>query len=311
MAQQEADLYDELGFEEAEGFEGFEGFEEGAEGFEEEAEGFEEEMEGFEEEAEGFEEEAEEFEEDSFLRNILGAESEEEFEEGEGFEEFEEEMAYALGAEDSDEFFRRLRRIARRIAPVIVRVARVAAPILSRIPHPYAQIAGRVAGVAGRLLPQAEDEALDAFAELAVMQPRAIPLVAGIAARTILGRRGAMISPTARRAVVRNVERAARTLVRRGGPAAIRALPRIARTVRRTAVVRRTPATARPQVVRRTAARVASSPRLRRRLSRPLPRGRRIARAATRTARRRVVGMGMPGRRFRLRGPVEVTVTSL
>src|SRR5262245_52268641 len=106
MALQGEDLYEELGFEEAEGE---------AEGFEEEAEGFEEEAEGFEEEAEGFEEEAEGFEEDSFLRSalggILGAEEEEfeegegfeedmfgaeeeEFEEGEGFEEFEDEMAY-------------------------------------------------------------------------------------------------------------------------------------------------------------------------------------------------------------------------
>src|SRR5262245_60234018 len=192
MALQGEDLYEELGFEEAEGE---------AEGFEEEAEGFEEEAEGFEEEAEGFEEEAEGFEEDSFLRSalggILGAEGEgfeedmlgaeeEEFEEGEGFEEFEDEMAYALGAEDSDEFFRRLRRIARRAAPVIGRIARVAAPILSRIPHPYAQVAGRVAGVAGRLLPQAEDDALDAFAELAAVNPRVIPLVAGIAARRVV-----------------------------------------------------------------------------------------------------------------------------
>jgi hypothetical protein len=161
------------------------------------------------------------------------------------------------------------------------------------------------------LLPQAEDEALDAFAELAVMQPRALPLVSGIAARAIIGPRGAAMPPAARRAAVRTVGRAARTLVRRGGPPAIRALPRIARTVRRTAVARRTPATARPQVVRRTAARVASSPRLRRRLSRPLPRGRRIARAATRMARRRGPGMGLPRRRFRLRGPVEVTITSV
>ena len=309
MAMQAEEMYEELGYEEAEG----------------EAEGFEE-----------FEEEAEGFEEDSFLRTVggaigglLGAE-EEEFEEGEGFEEFEDEMAYALGAEDTDEFFRRLRRIARRIAPVIGRVARVAAPILSRIPHPYAQIAGRVAGVAGRLLPQAEDDALDAFAELAVVSPRAIPLVAGITARRIVGRRGAMMSPTARRAVVRTVGRAARTLVRRGGPRAIRALPRIARTVRRTAIARRTPTAARPQVVRRTAARVAATPRLRRRLSRPLPRGQRIARTAARVARTPMRGMpgrrmGYPGRvygprgavpwyggrTFRLRGPVEVTVRAL
>src|SRR5215831_13160451 len=200
MALQAEEIYEELGFDEAEG---------AAEGFEEE-ESFEE-MEA-----------AEEFEEDAF-------------EEGEEFEDeaFEEGMAYALAAEDTDEFFRRLRRLARRAAPIIGRVARIAAPILSRIPHPAAQIAGRVAGVAGRLLPQAEseDEALDAFAELAVANPRAVPIVAGLAARTVVGRRGPMMSPTARRAAVRTVTRAAQTLVARGGPRAIRALPRIARTV--------------------------------------------------------------------------------
>src|SRR5262249_17934965 len=160
-----------------------------------------EEFEEFEEG--GFEsEEFEEFDEEGF----------DEFEEGEGFEEegFEEEMAYALAAEDTDEFFRRIARLARRAAPILGRVARVAAPILSRIPPPYAQIAGRVAGVAGRLLPQAEseEEALEAFAELAVANPRAIPIVAGIAARTIVGRRGATMPAAARRAAVRNVSRA-------------------------------------------------------------------------------------------------------
>jgi hypothetical protein len=327
MALQEAEMYEELGFDEAEG---------AAEGFEEE-EGFEE-MDS----AEEFEEmeAAEEFEEDAFEES---EEEFEEFEEGEGFEEFEdasafdeeafeEGMAYALAAEDTDEFFRRIARLARRAAPIIGRVARVAAPILSRIPHPYAQLAGRVAGVAGRLLPQAEseDEALDAFAELAVANPRAIPIVAGLAARTVVGRRGPMMSPTARRAAVRTVTRAAQTLVQRGGPRAIRALPRIARTVRRTAVARSTPPAARPQVVRRAAARVATTPRTVRRLSRPLPRGRRIARTAARVARTPMRGMlgrrmGYPsraygprggvgwygGRTFRLRGPVEVSVRTL
>jgi hypothetical protein len=141
-------------------------------------------------------------------------------------------MAYALAAEDSDEFFSRIAQIARSAAPILGQVARVAAPILQSIPNPYAQVAGQVAGIAGDLLP--EDDALDAFAELAVRRRRAVPLVAGVAARTILGgRRAARLSPTARRAAVRTVTRAARTLVRRGGPAAIRALPRIARTVRR------------------------------------------------------------------------------
>ena len=324
MALQAEEMYEELGFDEAEG---------AAEGFEEE-EGFEE-MEAAEEfEEDAFEEgeEFEEFEEGEEFEEFEEGEGFEEFEEGEGFEDeaFEEGMSYALAAEDTDEFFRRLRRLARRAAPIIGRVARVAAPILSRIPHPYAQVAGRVAGVAGRLLPQAEseDEALDAFAELAVANPRAIPIVAGLAARTVVGRRGPMMSPTARRAAVRTVTRAAQTLVARGGPRAIRALPRIARTVRRTAAARGTPTAARPQVVRRTAARVASTPRTARRLSRPLPRGQRIARTAARVARapmrgmpgRRMMGYPRPGgavglygggRTYRLRGPVEVRIRAL
>jgi hypothetical protein len=304
MALQEEEMYEELGFEEAEGE--AEGFEE--EGFEEFEAG--EEFEEFDEfEEEGFESDGfEEFEEEGF-------EEFEEEEEGFESEELEEGMAYALAAEDTEEFFRRIARLARRAAPVLGRVARVAAPILSRIPHPYAQIAGRVAGVAGRLLPQAEseEEALEAFAELAVANPRAIPIVAGLATRTIVGRRSAAMSAPARRAAVRNVTRAARTLVQRGGRRAIRALPRIARRVRQTAAARRTPPAARPQVVRRTAGRVAASPRLTRRLSRPSPRGRRLARAATTVARRGRGGMGggLPGRRFRFRGPVELTINSM
>jgi hypothetical protein len=328
MALQAEDMYEELGFDEAEG---------AAESFEEmEAADEFEEMDA----ADEFEEmdAADEFEEDSFE----AMEEFEEFDEGEGFEEFEEVasfeddaleegMAYALAAEDTDEFFRRIRRLARRVAPVIGRVARIAAPILSRIPHPYAQAAGRIAGVAGRLLPQAEseEEALEAFAELAVINRRVVPLAAGIAARTIVGPRAATMSPTARRAAVRTLTRAARTLVQRGGPRAIRALPRIARTVRRTAAARGTPATARPQVVLRTAARVAATPRLARRLARPLPRGQRIARAAVaraggpglpgRALRPRGSAGSMmaegsmgwrPGRAIRLRGPVQVTIRS-
>jgi hypothetical protein len=186
-----------------------------------------------------------------------------------------------------------------------------------------------VAGVAGRLLPQAEEDALEAFAELAVTNRRALPIVSGLVTRTIIGPRGPMMSPAARRAAVRTVTQAARTLVQRGGPPAIRALPRIARTVRRTAAARGTPASARPQVVRRTASRVAANPRLAQRLARPLRRGQRIARAAIGRAGGRglagrtfrplgsggsLLGNGRmgwpPGRAVRLRGPVEITIRS-
>src|SRR5712675_1470571 len=125
-----------------------------------------------------------------------------------------------------------------------------------------------------------EDEALEAMAELAARNPRVIPVVAGLAARTLVRRAGAAMPTAARRQAVRNVARAAQTLVRSGGPARIRALPRVVRSVQRTAATRRTPPAVRPRVALNTARRVAASPRLARRLSRPLPRGRALVRRA-------------------------------
>ena len=195
---------------------------------------------------------------------------------------FETAMAHALAAEDTDEFFRRVRRFVRRAAPIVGRIARAAAPILRVIPHPVAQGAATAANLLGRLRFEgaSEDEALEAMAELAARNPRVIPVVAGLAARTLVRRAGAAMPTAVRRQVVRNVARAAQTLVRSGGPARIRALPRVVRSVQRTAATRRTPPAVRPRVALNTARRVAASPRLARRLSRPLPRGRALVRRA-------------------------------
>src|ERR1700704_2856789 len=119
----------------------------------------------------------------------------------EGDEEaFEAAMAYALAAEDTDEFFRRVRRFVRRAAPVVGRIARAAAPILRVIPHPVAQGAATAANLLGRLRFEgaSEDEALEAMAELAARNPQVIPVVAGLAARTLVRRAGATM-PTAAR----------------------------------------------------------------------------------------------------------------
>lgn len=299
----EEELMEDLGYEEAEGAaemgeeEGFEeyGAAEEAELGAEEWEGSEEELfeEGFEEEGfeEGFEEYGEEAE--------LGAE-----------EALEDAMAYALGAEDTDEFFRRLWRGVRRVGRTVGRVARVAAPIARLIPHPYAQIAARGLGLLGRLRAEgaSEEDAMDAFAELAAYDESALPIVAGLAARTIVRSRGARMPMPVRRTLVRGMTTAARTLTQRRGPTAIRALPRIVRSVRRTAAVRRTPVRAIPRIVRRTAANVARSRRLTRRLSRPIPT------PAARRARRVVAGASLAGRAvprtFTLRGPVRISITS-
>src|SRR4029078_4505577 len=98
-----------------------------------------------------------------------------------------------------------------------------------------------------------EDEALDAFAELAVRNRAAIPVVAALATRRVLGPVAVRMPAAARTQAVRTVRRAATQLVNRGGPTAIRALPRIANSVRRTAVTRRTPASVRASALARTA----------------------------------------------------------
>jgi hypothetical protein len=209
---------------------------------------------------------------------------------------FETGMAHALAAEDTDEFFRRVGRFIRRAAPVVGRIARAAAPILRVIPHPIAQGAATAANLLGRLRFEgaSEDEALEAMAELAARNPRIIPVVAGLAARTLVRRAGAAMPTAVRRQVVRNVARAAQTLVRSGGPARIRALPRVVRSVQRTAATRRTPPAVRPRVALNTARRVAASPRLARRLSRPLPRGRALVRRAVAGGRALRGGMRGP-----------------
>lgn len=267
-----------------------------------EAEGFSEEFDALEaegldagDEFDGYEDGFDEYEEgdgyDDF-DELEAMDSYDGFEAGEEYgdeEAWESGMAYAMAAEDSDEFFRRLRRVAagvargvRAAAPIVGRIARVAAPVLSAIPHPAAQVAARVARLAGRLRMEAvsEEEALEAAAELAARLPAAIPVAAGIAARLLVRRVAPRLSVAQRRRVVRQIMAVLRMLVQRQGPPAARALPRIVQSVRRNAAVRRTPALARPRVLANTTRRVAQMPQLARRLAAPLPRGRAIVRRA-------------------------------
>src|SRR5882762_1093055 len=288
MALYEENLYEDLA-DEAEGAadafdDGFEEYDEYDEADEaDEADEFDEADELEAADADGFDEFDEgdaEMEAADFGDEDIDAYEDDSFEGDE--DAFETAMAHALAAEDTDEFFRRVGRFVRRAAPIVGRIARAAAPILRVIPHPVAQGAATAANLLGRLRFEgaSEDEALEAMAELAARNPRVIPVVAGLAARTLVRRAGAAMPTAVRRQVVRNVARAAQTLVRSGGPARIRALPRVVRSVQRTAATRRTPPAVRPRVALNTARRVAASPRLARRLSRPLPRGRARVRQA-------------------------------
>ncbi len=344
MDRYEESMFDDLAFDEAEGAsDSYDEYDEA-----DEADGYDEADEGdeYDEGDEG--DEGDEYETASFDEMDGG----DELDEGDGFDEgdesdedaWDEMMANALGAEDSDEFFRRIgrgiRRVAgavRRAAPTIGRIARAVAPVASLIPGVGTAIGG-VANVVGQLMADeaSEDEAMDAFAELAVRNRTAIPLAAGLAARRILGPAAARMPAAARLQAVRTVRRAATQLVNRGGPTAIRALPRIANSVRRTAVARRTPPSVRPRVLAGTVRRVAGrAPGLRRRLTRPLAAGRRIVartaaavRAGAAPARNigRVAGQALGGlgglgglgrgiggavggrRRIVIRGPVSISI---
>ncbi len=244
----------------------------------------------------------------------------EEFEEFDGMEaeEAEESISQSLGsmlgAEEEDEFLGNLWRGARSLiqkaAPIVGKIARGAAPILSMIPHPAAQAAARIAGVVGKLRAEGAsvEDALEAVAEVAARDPRALPLVAGLAARSVIRNRGAAMSPAQRHQVARTMTRAARTLVQRGGPQAIRALAKITKSVKRTAAARGTPVNARPLVVARTAAKVAQNMPMLRRLSAPSSTGMALIR---RNGTSYGVGNGiMPGggRTMRVSGPATITI---
>jgi hypothetical protein len=316
----EEELMEDLAYEEAEG--AAESYDEAEEEFEE-LDAAEDVDLGEEEEWEAGAEE-EEWEAGAEEEELELGEEEWEAEGGEEEAELEDAMAYALGAEDTDEFFRRAfravrrvargaARVARRVAPIVGRVARAAAPIARMIPHPYARAAAPVLGLLGRLRAEGatEEEAMDAAAELAAYDESAIPIVAGLAARSVLRGRAARLPLAARRRLVHGMGVAARMLTRRRGAGAIRALPRIVRSVRRTQAVRRTPVRVAPGIVRRTAARVARNPRLARRLARPIPGALRRVRRAVRLGG----GLGLAGtagfpRSLTFRGPVRIQISS-
>ncbi|GMU06874.1 hypothetical protein [Corallococcus caeni] len=331
--------FEDDGFE-AEGFEG-EGFE--AEGMEEgfESEGFE--AEGMEEgfEGEGFEAEGMEegFESEGFEPQSPTA-MDEGFE-GEGFEmenpnALEDTFADAMDAQDEEEFLRRLRAGARRLAsvagPTFQRIRRRAMPIAMRL---IRQAAPRLGGIAGQEVGRAlggllRADAMDAFADAAGDYAGEEDLDAfnrvlgGLAARHVV--RNTM-SPARRRqnpqqaralgrAVGQMTTQLASRISQRYGP---RALPAVTRVVRQvTRLVRQQGASpqAVPRMLRRIGGRVVSSPQVVRRLARPLAGVRQLrARAGLRRPGQRGrlnPMMGGPGlRRLRtvtLRGPVRIVV---
>lgn len=313
MSAFEQELYDDLGYEEAEGMSDL--YDEDLEMDEmddyDEDESEEDLDEDEYEESAYFEDEFDEFDEMSDYDEY------DEFDEGDEFEDEEEEaldnvMAYALDSEDSDEFFKKLFRgakkfakkavrVARKAAPVIGKIGRIAAPILSKLPFPQAQLAARIAKLAGRLRAEGatDEEILDAVAEVATKDKRALPIVAGLTAKTILRGRGRTMSFGARKKVVKDMKNAAKVLVRKRGPKAVRALPKIAKSVKRATARKGTPAMAKATIVKRSAIKVAKSPTLTRKLAKPSMKAK--------IAAKKVV----KARSYTMPGPTKITITAV
>ena len=165
-----------------------------------------------------------------------------EYEDMEALDAMEEAVVDALAAEDTDEFFRRLRRGLGRVAriargavrtvgrgiraaaPIVGQIARTVGPIASLIPHPAAQAVGRLASVAGRVLPADEFDTMEDlfdFAEDEDAIDAAAPVIAGLTIRRTMPGVSRLPRP-ARRQLVRSVTRATRAVARRQGPQAAR-----------------------------------------------------------------------------------------
>jgi hypothetical protein len=314
MSAFEQELYEDLAYEEAEGMSDL---------YDEDLEM--DEMDDYDEDESDDEfDDEDEFEESAFYEDEFDEFDEvneyDEFDEFDEDDEFEDEgeealdsvMAFALDSEDADEFFKKLFRgakkfakkavrVARKAAPIIGKIGRIAAPILSKIPLPQAQLAARVARLAGRLRAEgaSDEEILEAVAEIATKDKRALPIVAGLTAQTILKGRGRAMSFPARKKVVKDMKKAAKTLVRKQGPKAIRALPKIVKSVKRTTARKPTPIKAKTMIVKRSATKVAKSPTLIRKLAKPKVKAIMAAKKVVRA------------RSYTIPGPSKITITAV
>jgi hypothetical protein len=194
------------------------------------------------------------------------------YDEGDSYDAFEDAMVDALEAEDTDEFFRRIARVARRIGRGVGQVARVVAPIASAIPLPQAQAVARVARVAGRVLADGGDEfeAIDALVDLAEdedLLDAAAPAIATMAVHGTMPQ-AARLPQNTRQQLVRATTQATQTIARQQGPQAARVVPAVVQTAQRTARQQGAPPSALPRIIRQVGQRLSRNPQLIRRLVR-------------------------------------------
>jgi hypothetical protein len=240
-------------------------------------------------------------------------------------------VAFALEADD--EFLPQLAKKIwdnrKAIAGAVGKVARAVGPVASAIPLPQAQAIGAAAKLAGRVLPfeaESDAEALDIVAEMAKRNPPAVlPLVTGLAAKSLCGRRGPMMSMAARKGVAKDVRQAATALIKKHGSAGPPALAALAKRINAAARGKTASPTKKAAVTKRVAVKAAaSSPSMAQSLANRTPRqaklkaqqmmeqGRRMAPAGSRGMARNGSGRRGNGRRsITVTRPSRITITQL
>lgn len=213
-------------------------------------------------------------------------------------------VADALQVDGTDEFLQNIAGVARGLfqtarnaVPLIGRAARLVAPIASVIPG-VGSVAGPIAGILSNLAADGADD-LDALDEMFALADAgdldaAGPVISGLTLRTLMPQ-VRRLPPAQRRALVRSVNRATRTLAARQ---AHRAVPQVVRLVQQGVARRRIAPTAMPRAIRQTATRLVQNPRTLRRLVQLAPR-----------RLRRPYPRPYP-QQLRLRGPVTITIQS-
>lgn len=247
-----------------------------------------------------------------------------------GGDALESAVANAMEAEDGDEFLLRLisgiRGVAGTARQNIPTASRPVGPRSRPNPRRAARpvggtmAGGGLGGLLQQLLPLLRQHAAlgadeaELFEDLAdwyeqEQADQALPVLAGVAARAalrpLLRRGGAAAARAAARQIVRGATQAARTLIQRQGPRAVRALGPIGRSVGRAAQRNNLRPAALPGAIRQTAARVAAQPALAQRLIQP-----RQAIVRPGTPRNRLTLSGGVPRRFLVQGPVEIIIRS-
>ena len=189
-------------------------------------------------------------------------------------DEFDHMLGRAIAIEDEDEFFGALKKLGKLAWKHRKKIAKIAAPIVSSLPIPGAGIAGQAVKVIGNMAAEGADteDMLDAMAEVAKRDPRAIPIVAAVGAKALLGSKAKHMSPAARTKAVKDVKAAVNVLAAKKGPAAIPAIGAVVKSAKRISATKGTPTTMKPKVVKAVARNlVRKPPALIRKLARSKP----------------------------------------